>query len=242
LAWLIARTCIGFARTTSATCARRTLAIANRCRSTPAPRDRRARGSRRTAQARRAWCRSVLSDLLCGVGVTDAALVGPRKAPRVQAELESDVGGPSGTGLDESAPEEVVDRLARLLPPDALDDALAGLAPEEITGPGGLITQLAGRAVEAALGAELSEYLGYPPGGAPPGGAANHRNGSTPKTLKTELGGAGPHPARSSGQLRAGRTSSRHEGPRVMQERCWRSGGRCVAGSGRRVRWSPRRG
>jgi hypothetical protein len=40
----------------------------------------------------------------------------------------------------------------------------------------------------------------------------------------------------------AGRTSSRHERPRVMQERCWRSGGRCVAGSGRRVRWSPRRG
>jgi putative transposase len=75
-----------------------------------------------------------------------------------------------------------------LLPPDALDDALAGLAPEEITGPGGLITQLAGRVVEAALGAELSEHLGYPPGGAPPGGAGNHRNGSTPKTLKTELG------------------------------------------------------
>src|SRR5215217_5495421 len=97
------------------------------------------------------------------------------------------VGSP-GTGLDESSPEEVVDRLAQLLPADALDDALAGLAPEEITGPGGLITQLAGRVVEAALGAELSEHLGYPPGEAPPGGAGNVRNGSTAKTLKTELG------------------------------------------------------
>jgi putative transposase len=96
--------------------------------------------------------------------------------------------GSSGTGLDESVPEEVVDRLAQLLPADALDDALAGLAPEEITGPGGLITQLAGRVVEAALGAELSEHLGYPPGEAPPGGAGNVRNGSTAKTLKTELG------------------------------------------------------
>ena len=96
--------------------------------------------------------------------------------------------GPSGTGLDESAPEEVVDRLARLLPSDVLDDVLEGLAPEEITGPGGLITQLAGRVVEAALGAELSEHLGYPPGQGPPGGAGNVRNGSTPKTLKTELG------------------------------------------------------
>jgi len=75
-----------------------------------------------------------------------------------------------------------------LLPPEALEEALTGLAPEEITGPGGLITQLAGRVVEAALGAELSEHLGYPPGQGPPGAAGNVRNGSTPKTLKTELG------------------------------------------------------
>ena len=103
-------------------------------------------------------------------------------------KFKSDVGGPSGTALDESAGEGALDRLSALLPPDALDDALDGLAPEEITGPGGLITQLAGRVVEAALGAELSEHLGYPPGQGPPGGAGNVRNGSTPKTLKTELG------------------------------------------------------
>jgi putative transposase len=94
----------------------------------------------------------------------------------------------SGTVLDERAGQGAIDRLAALLPADALEDALAGLAPEEITGPGGLITQLAGRVVEASLGAELSEHLGYPPGQAPPGGAGNVRNGSTPKTLKTELG------------------------------------------------------
>ena len=38
------------------------------------------------------------------------------------------------------------------------------------------------------MGAELSEHLGYPPGQAPPGGAGNVRNGSTAKTLQTELG------------------------------------------------------
>jgi putative transposase len=38
------------------------------------------------------------------------------------------------------------------------------------------------------LGAELTEHLGYPPGQAPPGGAGNHRNGHTAKTVKTELG------------------------------------------------------
>jgi putative transposase len=82
----------------------------------------------------------------------------------------------------------VTDRLAGLLPGDELEKALQGLEPEQITGPGGLLTQLAGRVIETALGAELTEHLGYPLGQAPPGGAGNHRNGSTPKTVQTELG------------------------------------------------------
>jgi putative transposase len=85
-------------------------------------------------------------------------------------------------------PAGEVDRLAELLPADALEDALEGLEPEEITGPGGLLTQLAGRVIETALGAELTGHLGYPPGQAPPGGAGNVRNGSTSKTVATELG------------------------------------------------------
>jgi putative transposase len=95
---------------------------------------------------------------------------------------------PSGSGVAESAGEEVVDRLAGLLPREELEAALEGLAPEQVTGPGGLLTQLAGRVIETALGAELTEHLGYPPGAAPPGGAPNARNGSTPKTVRTELG------------------------------------------------------
>lgn len=75
-----------------------------------------------------------------------------------------------------------------LLPGDALEAALDGLAPEQITGPGGLLSQLAGRVIETALGAELTEHLGYPPGQAPPGGAGNHRNGHTAKTVQSELG------------------------------------------------------
>jgi putative transposase len=92
------------------------------------------------------------------------------------------VGGPA------EPPEEVVDRLAGLLPAAELEEALKGLEAEQITGPGGLLTQLAGRVIETALGAELTEHLGYPPGEAPPGGAGNVRNGSTAKTLQTELG------------------------------------------------------
>jgi putative transposase len=105
----------------------------------------------------------------------------------MQQKIERD-GDLSRTALGESSVEEARDRLAGLLPDDALQSALEGLEPEEITGPGGLLTQLAGRVVETALGAELSEHLGYPPGQAPPGGAGNHRNGSTSKTLQTDLG------------------------------------------------------
>lgn len=83
-------------------------------------------------------------------------------------------------------PPGLLERLDGLLPRDALEDALAGLGPEEITGPGGLLTQLARRVIETALGAELSEHLGHPPGGVLV--AANVRNRQTSKTLQTELG------------------------------------------------------
>ena len=81
---------------------------------------------------------------------------------------------------------EARERLARMLPAGALDEALDGLEPEQITGPGGLITQLAGRVVNAALEAELDEHLGRPHGA--PAADGNHRNGSTTKVLATELG------------------------------------------------------
>ncbi len=83
----------------------------------------------------------------------------------------------------EELPGEVCDRLAGLLDEEALEEAVQGLEPEDLTGPGGLLTQLAG---EAALAAELSEHLDYPPGQTPP--AANKRNGGTPKRLNTDLG------------------------------------------------------
>lgn len=41
---------------------------------------------------------------------------------------------------------------------------------------------------ERALGAELSQHLGYRPGEARPDGQSNHRNGTTPKTVITDTG------------------------------------------------------
>ncbi len=104
--------------------------------------------------------------------------------------------GSSRPAVPESCVEEVRGRLAGLLPDDALQDALEGLRPEEITGPGGLMSQLAGRVLETALGAELTEHLGYPPGQAPPGGAGNARNGPAGQDRVDRPGAsADPQPA-----------------------------------------------
>src|SRR4051795_5904804 len=101
----------------------------------------------------------------------------------MKSERRPDEGAdPEGGG----PPREVIDRLAGLLPEGALDDAVRGLKPEELSGAGGLLSQLAGRVVEAALEAEMTEHLGHPPGGVPQG--PNVRNGSSSKTLQTDLG------------------------------------------------------
>src|SRR4051812_6192471 len=94
--------------------------------------------------------------------------------------------GPGADGEGQEPQQAVVDRLAELLPEGALDDAVRGLKPEELSGPGGLLSQLAGRVVEAALEAEMTEHLGHPPGGRPQG--SNVRNGATAKTVQTDLG------------------------------------------------------
>jgi putative transposase len=84
---------------------------------------------------------------------------------------------------------ELAAELKALLPDELLDELLAGARrEEEITGPGGLLSQLTRRLVERALEVELTDHLGYKPHQEPPGGVGNTRNGSTPKTLVTEHG------------------------------------------------------
>jgi len=91
-----------------------------------------------------------------------------------------------GAEPPEQLPEEVADRLAGLLPEEALQDALKGLEGDQITGPGGLLSQLAGRVIQTALEAELTDHLGHPPGGVPR--SPNVRNGAGRKTVQTDLG------------------------------------------------------
>src|SRR3954454_18964560 len=92
----------------------------------------------------------------------------------------------AGDEQPEHSPGAIVDRLSGLLPEGALDDAVRGLKPEELSGTGGLLSELAGRVVEAALEAEMTEHLGHPPGGVPQG--SNVRNGATAKRVQTDLG------------------------------------------------------
>src|SRR5262252_9958214 len=85
---------------------------------------------------------------------------------------------------------ELADELKALLPDELLDELLAGArTEEEITGPGGLLSQLTKRLVERAMEVELTDHLGYEPHQEPPGGTGNTRNGKgEPKTLVTEHG------------------------------------------------------
>jgi putative transposase len=77
----------------------------------------------------------------------------------------------------------------RRISDEVIDELLAGASSEEeIAGPGGLLAELTRRLVERAMEVELTDHLGYEPHCEPPGGAANTRNGTTPKTLITEHG------------------------------------------------------
>jgi transposase-like protein len=73
--------------------------------------------------------------------------------------------------------------------PELLDELLRGYqGPQDLIGPDGLLRQLTKSLLERALGAELTHHLGYAPGEAKPAEQANHRNGTTPKTVITDVG------------------------------------------------------
>jgi putative transposase len=58
----------------------------------------------------------------------------------------------------------------------------------QLTGDGGLLPELVKAVLERGLAVELTDHLGYEKGDPAGRGAPNARNGSTPKTLLTEVG------------------------------------------------------
>src|SRR5215475_2986151 len=73
--------------------------------------------------------------------------------------------------------------------PELLDQLLANYKkPEDLTGEDGLFKQLKKALIERALGAELTEHLGYEKGDPAGRGSGNSRNGASSKTLLSEDG------------------------------------------------------
>src|ERR1700720_3675820 len=70
--------------------------------------------------------------------------------------------------------------------PELLDQLLANYEkPEDLTGDGGLFKQLKKALIERALGAELTDHLGYEKGDPAGRGKGNSRNGTSSKTVLT---------------------------------------------------------
>lgn len=82
--------------------------------------------------------------------------------------------------------QDVVDEMASSGQLDALFDSIDGGV--QLTGRGGIVPALIKTALERGLQAELTDHLGYEKGAPEGRGAPNMRNGTTPKTLFSEVG------------------------------------------------------
>src|SRR3954454_12041418 len=70
----------------------------------------------------------------------------------------------------------------------ALDELLTGKTAEEIVGPGGVLKQLTKALLERAMGAELSNHLGYEKHDSVGRGSGNNRNGGSRKKVQGDFG------------------------------------------------------
>src|ERR1051326_6933412 len=93
--------------------------------------------------------------------------------------------------------------------PELLDHLLANYEkPEDLTGDGGLFKQLKKALIERALGAELTEHLGYEKGD-----PAGRGPGRSPRVTKRATRPAAPAPTAARGRAR------RPSGPRTARSR-----------------------
>jgi putative transposase len=73
--------------------------------------------------------------------------------------------------------------------PELIDELLKGYKkPEDVIGENGILKQLTKAVIERAMGAELTHHLGYEKHSSQGKGSGNSRNGTTSKTLKSDLG------------------------------------------------------
>lgn len=97
-------------------------------------------------------------------------------------------GGRGGGLRRSSAPLDAIDRAG--VAPEVIDMLMAKADAEglHLVGPGGMLAQLTKAIMERAIDEELTDHLGYERGDPAGRGSGNSRNGTTPKTVHTELG------------------------------------------------------
>ncbi|WP_374583044.1 IS256 family transposase [Frankia sp. CiP3] len=95
-------------------------------------------------------------------------------------ESPARAGGGGGLALPDGIGEELAAALVA--------EARAGGGELKLTGPGGLLTGVIKQVLERGLAAELDDHLGYGRGDAAGRGVPNSRNGSSRKTVLTEVG------------------------------------------------------
>src|ERR1700741_2385762 len=79
--------------------------------------------------------------------------------------------------------------MAQAIRDEIIEELLQGYAtPQDLLGEEGLFKELKKRLLERALGAELSDHLGYEKGDPAGRGSGNSRNGTSPKTILTDDG------------------------------------------------------
>ena len=86
-----------------------------------------------------------------------------------------------------STARETVDKMIEA---GLLDELMSKVGDDglRLTGEGGFLPELTRRVLEAGLQAELTDHLGYEKHDRAGWGAPNSRNGSTPKTMSSEIG------------------------------------------------------
>jgi putative transposase len=91
----------------------------------------------------------------------------------------------------EQPPNALVPAWGKDLDEKAIAQELYARAREDgvdLVGPGGLLTKLTKSVIEAALGGELTDHLGYEAHDPAGRGSGNARNGTTTKTVHTDVG------------------------------------------------------
>jgi putative transposase len=106
----------------------------------------------------------------------------------IAPEVRSDIRVSSSEAGDAGAAGRAFRRM--LLSDEMIDELLAEVGPDglRLTGDGGFLPQLIKAVLERGLRVELTDHLGYDKGDPAGRVIPNSRNGTTPKTLSTEVG------------------------------------------------------